>query len=270
MNLSKVKLVVSDMDGTLLNSKGEVSKQFFDLFKELKKQNIYFCAASGRQYNSIVNKLDTIKNDIFVIAENGGIAKKRDKLLLKTPISSKKIKAIIPVLRTIKDAHIVLCGKNGAFIESKNQDFITLFQEYYNAFKIVDDLTKVADSEMFLKIAIYHSESSSKYIYPIVKEFEDKMLIKVSGKNWLDISDEKANKGFALRKIQKTLNISKEETLVFGDYHNDIEMLKEAAFSFAMQNAHKDIIEIANYTTESNDNFGVEKILELLVNKNFI
>ena len=77
MNLSKVKLVVSDMDGTLLNSKGEVSPLFFDLFKQLKEKNIIFCAASGRQYNSIVSKLDAIKNDIYIIAENGGIAKKK-------------------------------------------------------------------------------------------------------------------------------------------------------------------------------------------------
>ena len=84
MNLSKVKLVVSDMDGTLLNSKGEVSNLFFELFKKLQSHNILFCAASGRQYNSIVNKLAAIKDDIFVIAENGAIAKKGDELLLKT------------------------------------------------------------------------------------------------------------------------------------------------------------------------------------------
>jgi len=53
--------------------------------------------------------------------------------------------------------------------------------------------------------------------------------------------------------------------MVFGDYHNDIEMLQEADFSFAMKNAHKDIKEIANYTTDSNDNFGVEKILKQLL-----
>ena len=265
MNLSKVKLVVSDMDGTLLNSKGEVSELFFELFQKLKKQNIHFCAASGRQYNSIVHKLDAIKDEIYVIAENGGIAKRKEELILATPISSSKIKSIIPVLRTIKDAHIVLCGKNGAFIESKNEVFINLFQEYYNAYTIVEDLTTISDDEEYLKIAIYHSESSNDYIYPIVKKYEEEMLIKISGKNWLDISDEKANKGFALRKVQKLLNITKEETLVFGDYHNDIEMLNEADFSFSMKNAHKDITEIANYATDSNDNHGVEKILKLLV-----
>ncbi|WP_199269146.1 HAD family hydrolase [Polaribacter sp. L3A8] len=265
MNLSNVKLVVSDMDGTLLNSQGKVSNLFFDLFEQLKKQDIIFCAASGRQYNSIVHKLAPIKDEIFVIAENGGIAKKRDKVLVLNSLSTDKVKTLIPVLRTIEGANIVLCGKDCAFIESKNTEFITLFQEYYSSYKVVDDLMAIADSEEFLKIATYHFTSSEDYIYPKVKSFEDEMLVKISGKNWLDVSDKKANKGTALREVQRLLNITKEQTLVFGDYHNDIEMLKEAAFSFAMKNAHKDILKIANYSTESNDNFGVEKILSLLI-----
>ena len=65
MDLSQVKMVVSDMDGTLLNSNHEVSNRFFDLFAELKKRNILFVAASGRQYNSILDKLSVIK--IFMI-----------------------------------------------------------------------------------------------------------------------------------------------------------------------------------------------------------
>lgn len=268
MNLSKVKLVVSDMDGTLLNSKGEVSDAFFELFYKLEKQNIQFCAASGRQYNSIIQKLAPIKDAIYVIAENGGIAKKGNELLSLNIISAEKIKKILPVLRTIKNSHIVLCGKNEAFIESNNQEFIELFQEYYNSYKIVDDLMAIADSKDFLKIAIYHFDSSEEYIYPVLKDFKNDVLIKISGKNWLDISDENANKGNALREVQRLLNITKAETMAFGDYHNDIEMLKEASFSFAMKNAHKDIIELANYSTESNNNLGVEKILQKLVDYN--
>jgi HAD superfamily hydrolase (TIGR01484 family) len=239
MDLSKVKLVVSDMDGTLLNSKGEVSALFFDLFKKLQKQNILFCAASGRQYHSIINKLATIKDEIYVIAENGAIAKKGAEVLLLKSLNTKKVTDIIPVLRNIKDTHIVLCSQDTAYIESKDETFINLFQEYFS--------------------------SSEEFIYPVIKHLTADYLIKISGQNWLDLSDDKANKGDALKEVQKLLNISKEETMVFGDYHNDIEMLQEATYSFAMKNAHRDITAIANYTTESNNNFGVERVLEKLV-----
>ena len=269
MDLSKVKLVVSDMDGTLLNSKGEVSALFFELFKKLQKQNILFCAASGRQYHSIVNKLATIKNEIYVIAENGAIAKKGAEVLLLKSLNTKKVTEIIPVLRNIKDTHIVLCSQDTAYIESKDETFVKLFQEYYNNFKIVDNLIEIAKTTSILKIAVYHFSSSEEFIYPVIKHLTADYLIKISGQNWLDLSDDKANKGDALKKVQKLLNISKEDTMVFGDYHNDIEMLQEATYSFAMKNAHRDIKAIANYTTESNNNFGVERVLEKLVQVHF-
>jgi Cof subfamily protein (haloacid dehalogenase superfamily) len=268
MDLNTVKLVVSDMDGTLLNSKGEVSALFFELFKKLQLQNILFCAASGRQYDSIIDKLSVIKDDIYVIAENGGIANKGDEVLLLKELNTTKAIEVIPVLRNIKDANIVLCSQNAAFIESNDVDFINYFQEYYQSYTIVNDLIEVAKTTSILKIAVYHSSSSEDFIYPAIKHLKEDYLLKVSGRNWLDISDHKANKGSALREVQKLLNISKEETMVFGDYLNDIEMLQEATFSFAMANAHSDVTKIANYTTKSNNNFGVESVLEKLIRAN--
>jgi Cof subfamily protein (haloacid dehalogenase superfamily) len=265
IDFSKVKLVVSDMDGTLLNSKGEVSQQFFTLFKELKKRNIHFCAASGRQHNSIVDKLSTIKNDIYVIAENGGIAKKGDEVFLSNFLKPEKVLKLIPILREIEGANMVLCCNDAAFIESKDERFIELFQEYYHSFEVVENLMEIPKTTPVFKIAIYHFNSSEEFIYPVIKDLNNEVLLKVSGQNWLDISDKKANKGNALREVQKILNVTKEETMVFGDYHNDIEMMQEADFSFAMKNAHSDIKKLANYSTESNDNFGVERILEKLI-----
>ncbi|OBY63688.1 haloacid dehalogenase [Polaribacter reichenbachii] len=254
------------MDGTLLNSQGKVSPLFFELFTKLQQKNIRFCAASGRQYNSIVNKLAVIRDDIHVIAENGGVAKKGNEVLLFNFLKPEKVMHLVPVLREIDRSNMVLCCDDFAFIESKDERFINLFQEYYNSYQQVDDLMEIAKSKDVFKIAVYHFDSSEDYIYPAIKHLKDEVLLKVSGKNWLDISDEKANKGNALRQVQQLLNVTKEETMVFGDYHNDIEMMQEADFSFAMENAHKDIKELAKYATKSNDNYGVERILEQLVN----
>ncbi len=253
------------MDGTLLNSKGKVNPTFFELFKRLQEKGITFCAASGRQHNSIVDKLAAIKNDIYVIAENGGVAKQGSKVLLSNFLKSEKIIELIPVLRKIEGANMVLCCNNSAFIESKDPRFISLFQEYYHSYQQVDDILETAKTTPAFKIAVYHFDSSEEYIYPVVQHLNDEVLLKVSGQNWLDISDEKANKGNALREVQRILNVTKEETLVFGDYHNDIEMMQEAGLSFAMENAHRDIKKVAKYTTESNDNFGVERILEQII-----
>jgi len=95
--------------------------------------------------------------------------------------------------------------------------------------------------------------------------------VKISGENWVDIAHYNANKGNALKFIQKELGISKEETMVFGDYNNDLEMLEEAYFSYSMENAHINVKNTARFTTKSNDEGGVEMVLkELLKAKNSI
>ncbi len=265
MNLKNIKLVVSDMDGTLLNSKGSVSNQFFKLFKQLHKNGIIFCAASGRQHSSISEKLQSIKDDIFIIAENGGIATNRDKILLENALTLQNIKKAISLIRLLKNTHLVLCGKNGAYIESDDEEFTTIFQEYYSNYFKVNDLTKILERTTFFKMAIYHTISSEKFLYPKLKYLEKDFLLKISSPNWLDISNKQTNKGNALQIVQQQLNISKEDTLVFGDYHNDIEMMQQSGISVAMKNAHQDIKALATITTESNDNYGVESILEQLL-----
>lgn len=265
MNLKNIKLVVSDMDGTLLNSKGKVSDKFYSLFKQLQENNITFCAASGRQHNSIVEKLQSIKDDIFIVAENGGIATKGKKILLEKKLPPEDIKKVIPIIRTMENANLVLCGKDGAYIESEDEKFISLFQEYYNKYYKVANLTEVVKKTTFFKMAIYHPISSEKFLYPKLKHLEEDFLLKISSSNWLDVSSENTNKGNAIQIVQKQLNIAKEETLVFGDYHNDIEMMQQSGVSVAMKNGHQDIKELATITTESNDNYGVEKILEKLL-----
>lgn len=256
-------MVVTDMDGTLLNSNHEVSPLFFSLFEELKKREILFVAASGRQYNSIVEKLHSIKDDIIVIAENGGFAMHKEEELLSTPLNKPIRNEVLRTLNTVKKIHPVLCGKRNAYLTGDSDEFINMLRQYYSEFEIVDDLSQV-DAEV-LKIAIYHFESSEKYIYPEVKHYENQLKVKVSGPNWVDISATNAHKGHALMQVQEKFSINPNETMVFGDYNNDLEMLACADYSFAMANAHPNILESANYKTLSNDENGVEYILQKLI-----
>ncbi|MDN3664593.1 HAD family hydrolase [Algibacter miyuki] len=264
MNLSEVKLVVTDMDGTLLNNNSEVSDRFFNQFEELKKRNIHFVAASGRQYQSILQKLDSIKNDISIIAENGGVMQHNNETNILLKLSSEDVLKSIKTLREITDCYIVLCGRKSAYIETTNADFISKFSEYYTAYTSVNDLTQVTDDD-FLKIAVYHFESSEACILPHISDIEKEFQVTVSGQNWLDISHEDANKGYALKKLQKDMGISKNETMVFGDYNNDLQMLELAHFSYAMKNAHPNVKRVANFETKSNMEQGVETILENLI-----
>ncbi len=262
MDLTNVRMVVTDMDGTLLNPQHEVSERFYELFEALSAKGIRFVAASGRQYQSIIDKLGSIADRLVIIAENGGFAMENGTELLSTPLPSDLRKRVLQTLHPVPDVYPVLCGKENAYVRGHSERFLDKLREYYSDFEVLDDLS--AHQGEIMKIAVYHFESSEKYIYPRVRDFESELKVKVSGENWVDLSHKDAHKGHALGIIQERLGIGPSQTMVFGDYNNDLEMLAMAEYSFAMANSHPNVLKAARYRTLSNEELGVERVLEQL------
>lgn len=261
--MKAIKMVVTDMDGTLLNSNHEVSQRFFELFKHLKQQNIRFVAASGRPYYSIISKLEAIKEDITVVAENGALVIANENVLLSQRINPDKIFELYDLVSNIANTYPIFCTKHQAYILRASDDFINTFSEYYSNYTVIDSFEEIKDD--VVKIALYHSTNSEVHIFPHVKHLRPEFNVVISGNHWVDISDAITNKGNAITFLQNHHNIKPSETMVFGDYNNDLDMLKRAKFSYAMANAHPDVKAIANFETTSNDAFGVELVLERLI-----
>jgi hydroxymethylpyrimidine pyrophosphatase-like HAD family hydrolase len=87
----------------------------------------------------------------------------------------------------------------------------------------------------------------------------------VGGAKWLDITRTDVNKGEAVQILQSLHNISPDETLVFGDFMNDYEMMKAATYSYAMKNANPKLKEVANFVTDKDNNeAGILDVIEAL------
>jgi len=264
MDFSKVKLVVSDMDGTLLDNNHKVSNLFFEQFEQLKQAGVKFIAASGRQYHSILGKLKPIEKDLTIVAENGALVIKNGQELFVNSFEFKQVKKFIDVIEKIDSAEIVLAGKKSAYFLKTTKELEALIAEYYCEYQILNSF-KVLPEDEILKIAVFHPKGSEKNIFPYVEQFKQDWQIKISGEFWLDIALPDNHKGNAIAAIQKQLAITPEQTMAFGDYQNDIELLQNAYFSYAMENAHPDVKKVANYQTLSNQNNGVEVVLEKLL-----
>ncbi len=264
MDLSEIKLVVTDMDGTLLNSKHEVSNLFFEQFKKLKENNVSFVAASGRQYHSILDKLSIIEKDITIVAENGAYIVRSGEPLFINDIPRKSIEQIIPICNAVKGVQMVICGMDKAYILKNNTIFEKTVSEFYTRYEALDSFDNLP-KDRFFKIALCHYSGSESHVFPHIKNLEQDWQLKISGKEWIDISLKSTHKGNAIAKLQEQLKISQAQTMAFGDYNNDTEMLKLAKYSFAMGNAHPNIKKIANFETLTNDENGVETILSKLI-----
>ncbi|RYG43939.1 MAG: HAD family hydrolase [Chitinophagaceae bacterium] len=260
-DFSRIRLIAADMDGTLLNSRHELDSEFNFVYEQLKAREILFAPASGRQLYNLQNKFGDAGRDMIFIAENGSYVRYKGRDLLVQSLPADKVHMLISMIRGLQGVYIILCGKKQAYIESTDPEFMRNVEMYYDKRKIVDDLLKVDDDD-FLKIAICDLNGAEKNSYPKFRHLEGELQVKVSGRIWLDLSHQLANKGRALQVVQREFNISPEDTMVFGDYLNDLEMMQQAHYSYAMSNAHPSVKDVARFSAKSNEENGVGEILK--------
>lgn len=259
-----IKLIACDMDGTLLNGRGELGEEFYKVFEELVDLDVKFAVASGRQYYQLLKNFENIEGNIIYIAENGTMVRYMDKEIYSCTLGDRAVKRVIEEGRKIHGVCMVLCGKNSAYISTKDEKMIDECKKYYNHLDIVEDLSKVEDG--ILKVAVLDFNNQEK-TYNYFKQITDETLQVIkSGELWIDIYRREINKGVALKLIQEKFNIGREETMAFGDYFNDIELLGEAYYSFAMSNAPEEVKKHARFIAKSNiENGVVEAIKEVVI-----
>ena len=264
MPQQNIKFIAADMDGTLLNEHGKLDPEFFNLYERLAAQDIIFAAASGRQYYSLMETFAPLKDRMMFVAENGTLVMHKGQELYSCLLDTDAIKDIIQEARAIEGAHVVLCGKKSAYIETKDERALAEISKYYHRREQVEDLLAVEDD--FIKVAICHFDGSQEKVNPTIDaKFGENYQVVVSAKIWLDVMNAEASKGAAIKHLQNTLGFTYEQTMSFGDYLNDLEMLKESYHSYAMENAHPKLKEIARFSAPSNVDAGVFQVLEKLL-----
>lgn len=263
-HIPDIRLIACDMDGTLLDDDDAIHDEFWPLIEILYARGIIFCPASGRQYSSLLNRFEPIADDLIFIAENGTYVIQKGVELCSDPLSLDDARTMIKVARDLKTANpgvnVVLCGKRSAYVESTDQAFNDEVAKYYLQLEIVDDLMTIEDD--ILKVAVFAFQSSERITYPAYERFGDTHQVVVSGQHWLDVMVKGANKGSGIRHIQGKLGITRDQTMVFGDFLNDMEMMDEATYSFAMANAHPLLKERARYLSPGNADNGVVRTIK--------
>lgn len=259
-----IKLIATDMDGTLLNNNGEIHPEFFDLFKRLRSDNVIIAAASGRQYYNLLKRFDQIKEDMMFIAENGTFVVYKGKEIMVNNLDLESAKKLIKIGRSIENAYVIVCGKKSAYVENTDRRFIAETEKYYERYEVVNNLDNINDD--ILKVTICDFSGSEKNSNKYFEEYRQALQVTVSGEIWLDITAKNVNKGVTIKKIQELLNIKYEETMVFGDYLNDLEMMESAHYSYAMENAHSELKSVARFISKSNDENGVVESIKEVFN----
>lgn len=265
-----VKLVVTDMDGTLLTDDGSVPPAFWPMLADLRARGDYFVPASGRQYATLERLFSAASTGMPFIAENGTFVVLDGEEISSNVISEDVVADIILRLRALVaagelDAGVVVCGKRSAYIERTDEQFRAETDQYYARLSVIPDLLDHGDE--VLKVAIFDF-GGAKGTATRLADFAGTHQVVVSGKHWVDVMNQGVNKGTALAALQSALGITPDQTVAFGDYLNDLEMLEQASWSFAMANAHPTLISRARYVAPPSSEGGVLQVLDQLLAPN--
>ena len=263
-----IRLIAADMDGTLLDDDKELHDHFWPLVDALFSRGVLFCPASGRQYHNLYLAFGDVADELVYIAENGAYVVKGREEISSDTLDDDVVRRLILALRDLsaagQDLGVVVCGKRAAYIERTDPPFRKQVDDYYASLQVVDDLLDRPDDGI-LKVAIYDFVSAEHGTAPALKPFTDEVQVVISGAHWVDVQNYGTNKGAGIRHIQQALGITPAQTMVFGDFLNDLELMDAAEYSFAMDNAHPLLQERARFIAPPNYENGVVRTISAVL-----
>lgn len=263
-----IKVVAVDMDGTFLRSDHDYNREKFKkVFQFFEENGIKFVAISGNQYYQIRTFFEGYTDKIAIVGDNGAFFVDNNKELRVESIPNDVVEKILKYLiENNYHLELILDAEKSAYIlkeveEQKRKDFA----RYHTKVKEIDSYFPLPD-DRFTKFSFDTPiDETYNIIDDLTSEFGDVVQSVTSGHGNIDIIRKGNNKGAAMKYLLDVWGVSPDNLMAFGDGGNDIEMLKLAKYSYAMENASPDAKEAAKYIAKSNNDDGVlDTIIERL------
>lgn len=284
------KLIAIDLDGTLLNSYGEVSNRNKKAIEETLKKDVEVVLTSGRPIMSVLNLANELGANNYIICGNGAITYdiKKQKTIYDRFLEKSKVLQIIKICEENSIYYNVYTKNN---ILTKNLSYNILFYNQENANKPDEKKTRITvmdniynyilerEEQDYLKITI--CDSSKVVFSSIIKKLrtiKDVEVLDVAHMSrkmikdgtdrvsleyyYTEITNTNVDKWDALSYLAKMLKIEENEIVAIGDNVNDLNMVKNAGLGIIMQNSAPYIKEQADVVVKDNDNDGVAQALE--------
>lgn len=261
-----IRLIATDLDGTLLNEKKEITELSCNAIKGAIRKGIIFAAASGRFYNSLNNMFTSFDKNMILICHNGAWVQKANngEIIYKSPIDIGKTRKLIKFVKEKYNLCIYLCQSELAIIDTSDEKMKDDFKRSEINYAVMRSLLDY-EGEIY-RIGMHsRTKIPMKIINDIREHFSYEFEITLGGEKWLDFMNKDITKGKGIEMIQRMYNIKNEETMVFGDYYNDVDMFKKAYYSYAMEHSPDEVKKHAKFIAKSNMEDGVaEEILKVI------
>ena len=246
-----MKLIVADLDGTLIHSKG-YSKETLNTVKKLQDQGFIFSIATGRHFLTAKDYVKELNVKYPVIYSNGAYIydNEKNKVIYQALIDEKTSLQTMEILRN-HNLDFIIYTVDNIYTTKRSRDKLVSRVGEYRVEVVADDELKLCVKDGVIKILVIDDDadlikearktlSQIKEIFPIQSQ-----------KNFLDIGHHLANKGNALSILAKHFNVSLQDSMAIGDQENDIKMIQVAGVGVAMGDGSSLLKDEADFITKS-------------------
>lgn len=264
--LNNIKAIFIDIDGTLTNSKREVTTVTKEAIKRIINMGIKVVICSGRGNKYVQNKAKEANTSEYIITSNGAQIYdfNERKALYQKGIEKDTLKNIVQFINDKKIGCIINCPT----IRYSNKYLKRMMDPEELKFNNFDEI----NDKIFLQLVVETDNyNSMKNIMDYIDKYKDIHVLNISrnyikgittdNKYYIDVNNIDVNKGNAIAEFLKIFNISKDDALCFGDHINDTDMFYACKYKIAMGNANEELKRISSYVTLKNDEDGVAYFL---------
>ena len=266
-----IKLIATDMDGTLLDPKGQVDLPRLEkLLDQLEERGIRFVIATGNEIHRVKQLLGHLTERVVLIVANGARIFEGNQLLQAQTWDDDMVNRALEFFkgRECQDQFVVT-SMNGGFVKegtvfTQLENFMTpeMIELFYQRMDFVEEL----ESHLFggvLKMSLVVGEERSDSVLEEINQlFNGSVQAVSSGYGCIDILQSGIHKAWGLQELLRRWDIKAEEIMAFGDSENDVEMLQLAGIAYAMENADDKAKAVATNFAPSNSQAGVYQVLE--------
>ncbi|MDR3255459.1 MAG: Cof-type HAD-IIB family hydrolase [Synergistaceae bacterium] len=262
--MSKISLIATDLDGTLLDSAGKISERNSKTIKEAISSGIGFTLCTGRMFRSALPFAVQLGVKLPIICYNGAMLKRPDgETLWHKPLDLGLAKELLSIFR---ERGVYVQAYAGDVLYVRNSD-VNAYKEYTKMFGVTgevigDELFNPQSAPTKLLGITARDEEAEELVPYISERFGDRIYVTRSNSNFVEMMDSSVNKAKGLAKLAEIMNVPMSEVMALGDGENDVDMTSVAGVGVAMSNGAEKIKKAASYVAPTNDENGVSWAIE--------
>lgn len=262
-----VKLIASDMDGTLLDENGQVPPETFDLILALRERGVRFVASSGRRYDRLCDFFSPVKDHMDFVASNGAQVFADGVQIDREVYSHLAIRRLAKTVAMFPNMHLALFDRTKSYLLDDEDKFV---REVDKDLPNVERIYELPSPQVsIIKASIFCDDGNvMDNAYVLQRELGGLFTFAPSGSSYIDAMQPGISKASGIAQVMEYHGIDASEVMAFGDAMNDYEIIRFVGTGCAMANGRSALRAVADRVIGSNIEHAVQsemrRVLESL------